>query len=257
MTGERSRIGAGVLGVLVAAIVLTPFLVAALVLVATLDDAEADAVRSMARAPAGCETELTATRSGTFYVYLELRGQVGPTDGDCSPTIRTFESEVERPVVTIALWEDGRDVTLESRSGITYDVAGWKGQLVRVFRLDEPGTLRMRVTSEHDVAVAVGRDVDAVTTSRLRALAYLALGGAVIGAGAGLGTGLAVRARRRGSNDQHGAGGPPTFVPPGHWPTRPPLAGPGERPPGGPPPVPPPPTSPPIGWGPPTGPRQG
>jgi hypothetical protein len=250
---DQRRRSPWLVGALVASIMLLP-LVVAIYLVASLESVQEDAVRAMARAPAGCETRLELERAGTFYLYVETRGRIDSLEGDCTGRSRLFRSDVARPAVSMTLTRDGREIPLEARSGVDYDVGGFRGEVVQVFEAVQEGTVVLTVQSEHDVVVAVGRDVDQIVRSRLTGALLLATGSVLLAGGAGTAAGWLVhrRNRRDQRSQQPPDGGGPSagqFVAPVGWPSRPVLAPPGG--PAGTPPIAPPLTGPPITWDPP------
>ncbi|MEO7398895.1 MAG: hypothetical protein ABIW84_10050, partial [Ilumatobacteraceae bacterium] len=84
-----------------------------------------DAVKSLQRAPVGCDTEFDFTGTGTFVFYTETKGVIGDIRGDCENTDTDYDSGGERVRVTLTLTDDrGDEVDLDRESGITYDRAG-------------------------------------------------------------------------------------------------------------------------------------
>src|SRR5215213_1892332 len=54
-----------------------------------------DAVESLARAPVGCTTRLDFDKSGTFTVYVETKGTVSVSRGDCPANGDDYERDAD------------------------------------------------------------------------------------------------------------------------------------------------------------------
>jgi hypothetical protein len=184
-TAKRTRLlGAGI-------VVLIVGLLAALGLWISSTQRESDAVRNLARAPIGCDTTLDFEASGEFYIYIESAGQFdGAVSGDCGAEGEYELPDDSLPPVTLSMTApNGDDVALDSDAGVSYDTAGYVGQSVRVFTVNEPGGYQLRVeapgSTEVAFAAAVGRDPsDGVGSMRLGAvlagIGALILGGLLI-----------------------------------------------------------------------------
>lgn len=142
-----------------------------------------DAVKSLQRAPVGCDTEFDFTGTGTFIFYAETKGEIGDLRGDCDNAGTDYEFDGEPDVDLVLSDEDGEEVDLDRGDGASYDAAGFTGSQVASFELDEPGTYTLSVISDDDdFAIAVGRnpkdDADGLKTIAIIVLAA----GVVLGA---------------------------------------------------------------------------
>lgn len=172
-----------------------------------------EAVQNLQRAPVGCDTEFDFTGTGTFVFYTETKGSIGEIRGDCENTDNDYDSSDDgRRQVTLTLVdEDGNDIDLDRRSGISYNAGGYIGEAVRSVVIDEPGDYTLSVESDDDeFAIAVGRnpkkDADSLKTI------------GIIVAGAGLVVGLALillGLRRKRAPSAPGAPGDGQFAPAG------------------------------------------
>jgi len=142
-----------------------------------------EAVKNLQRAPVGCDTEFNFTGTGTFVFYAETKGSVGEIRGDCENTDTDYDHGDDSVRVTLTLVdEDGDEVDLDRRSGVTYDAGGFKGTAVRSVALDRAGDYTLSVESDDsDFTIAVGRnpkeDADSLkTTAIIVAAAGLVLG---------------------------------------------------------------------------------
>lgn len=180
-TAKRTGLlGAGI-------VVLIVGLLAALGLWISSTQRESDAVRNLARAPIGCDTLLDFDAGGEFYIYIESAGQFdGTVSGNCGAEGEYEITGDSLPPVTLSLTApNGDDVALDSNAGVSYEAAGYVGQSVRAFTVEEPGGYKLRVeapgSNEVAFAAAVGRDPsDGVASMRLGAV-FAALAGLIIG----------------------------------------------------------------------------
>ncbi len=180
-TAKRTGLlGAGI-------VVLIVGLLAALGLWISSTQRESDAVRNLARAPIGCDTMLDFEASGEFYIYIESAGRFdGAVSGDCGAEGEYDLPSDSLPPVTLSMTApNGDDVALDSDAGVSYDTAGYVGQSVRVFTVNEPGGYQLRVeapgSTEVAFAAAVGRDPsEGVGSMRLGAV-LTAIGALIIG----------------------------------------------------------------------------
>lgn len=159
-----------------------------------------DAIRDLARAPVGCDTTLSFSDTGTFYVFIEHLGRLEEIDGDCDTTTDEYSRDPEdEPVVTITLvGEDGDQIELDRLDEeFTYSLDdSFAGTATRQFEIETTGDYVMTVESSDgdDFVVAVGRDpADLSNTMRIAALAS-GVAGVVLGGGLVL---LGVRRGRR------------------------------------------------------------
>lgn len=219
--------GARLAGVATGLAVFVPTVLGGAVLANSASSARDDAVRGLARVPAGCEAVLRIDEPGRQHVYLEQSGALGPLPGDCHGRDRLFAAGVAEPGVRLSLTSAGEELTLSRRSADGYDAAGQVGRLVRTFDVSEAGEYRLAVRSEHDVVVAVGVDVQAAYDARWRSGEVLAIAGAISALVAGFGVGglVHLRARRRTAGEVLALPPPvyPPFAPPAVPPEHPPL----------------------------------
>ena len=136
-----------------------------------------DAIRDLARAPVGCDTTLSFSDTGTFYVFIEHLGRLEEIDGDCDTTTDEYSRDPEdEPVVTITLVdEDGNQIELDRLDEeFTYSLDdSFAGTATRQFEIETTGDYVMTVESSDgdDFVVAVGRDpADLSDTMRIAAL---------------------------------------------------------------------------------------
>ncbi len=154
-----------------------------------------DAVKKLARAPAGCTTTLDFEKTGTFIVYVETKGEVGDVAGDCAGNGTSYERDAgDLPDVSLRLVDpDDDEVDLDDREGVAYDAAGFRGESIHSVRIDTTGRYRLTVSSEDtDFAIAVGKDPEGDSAT----MKSLGLGVAVAGLVAG--AVLMLLGRRRG-----------------------------------------------------------
>lgn len=135
-----------------------------------------DGVSKLARGPANCVTDLRVESDGTYYFYLETKGELGDVGGDCGEEGDTYEAdEGERARIRLADRDD-EPVRLHRASGASYDTDGYRGELVQTADL-EAGRYALTVTSDGNVVVAVGqRNVDDLKPSPLWPVLCAAVG---------------------------------------------------------------------------------
>ncbi|MCU1396465.1 MAG: hypothetical protein JWM34_4893 [Ilumatobacteraceae bacterium] len=118
-----------------------------------------DAVKSLQRAPVGCDTEFDFTGTGKFIFYAETTGKVGDLRGDCDNTGTSYHHDGKVTVDLAMTNADGDDVKLDRATGASYDKAGFVGSEVRAVTIDKPGRYTLTVQSDDtDFAIAVGRN---------------------------------------------------------------------------------------------------
>ncbi len=220
MTDSRRRIPviAGVAVLLVA-------LVGAGLLWFSADERHEDAVRDLARAPAGCETTLEIADGGTYHLYLETAGRLGELPGGCVAAPGEFElprgSEPQAEVELTA--PDGTTIPVVASDGIAYDVGGFRGVEVGEVTVEQAGSYVLGVgPPEGGFAIAVGGDPDDGTDL----LRGAAVGTIVVGL---LVAGILflVAARRPPAPTSARPVPPPSPHAPSPWPSGPPLRAPG------------------------------
>jgi hypothetical protein len=139
------------------------------------------AVDGLARAPVGCETTLTFTGTGNFWIYVETRGEASAGgEGSCALPPSWDVSSADAPEVELTLTDsDGGGVALEPGDSLDYDVGSAEGTSVATFELSAPGDYLLRVRSaETGFAVAVGRDPNDAGT--VLAVAGVAVAGVAV-----------------------------------------------------------------------------
>jgi hypothetical protein len=171
------------------------------------------AVDSLARAPVGCTTRLDFDKPGTFTVYVETKGTVDISRGDCPANGEDYARESEDlPSVELVLTPEDSDneIDFEDDDSKSYDAGGAAGQSISSFDIEEAGQYNLTVTSDDeqgDFAIAVGKNPeDAADTLKL--ISYI-----VIGAGVVLGALLIVLGLRRTPPPSSGVGAPITHYP--------------------------------------------
>lgn len=142
-----------------------------------------DAVKSLQRAPVGCDTEFNFTGTGTFIIYAETKGTVGTLRGDCENTDASYDHGTGRISVDLTLTNsNGDDVKLGRASGASYDKAGFVGTEVRELTIDTAGTYTLSVVSDDsDFTIAVGRNPKDDFDSMQKIAIGAAIAGVVIG----------------------------------------------------------------------------
>jgi hypothetical protein len=146
-----------------------------------------DAIRDLARAPVGCDTTLSFSDTGTFYVYIEHLGTLERLDGDCETPDEYSRDADDQPTVEIVLRDgDNEDVDLDRLDEeFTYSLDdSFAGTATRQLEIESTGDYVVTVDSdEEDFVVAIGRDTrDAGTAMRLAAIAS-GVAGIVLGLG--------------------------------------------------------------------------
>ncbi|MEL6891514.1 MAG: hypothetical protein AAFP84_07960 [Actinomycetota bacterium] len=194
-------------------------LLAAVLLWFLADARHDDAVRSLARAPVGCDTTLDFAEPGEYLVFVETRGEIPTVRGDCEleggfdlAGGQAGDGAGQRvPSVELTVVDpDGETVPVVSRRDReSYDRAGSVGVSAARITISEAGdhVIRVESSSTSAFAVAIGADpAEGVGALRLAALAAAVLG-LLVGAAIAV-----VRVR----------GDAPPPPPPGNWP---PVAG--------------------------------
>jgi len=183
MATKRTGRGTVLFGLLV----LLAGLAGAVVLYVLSEQRHDDAIRDLARAPVGCDTTLSFSDTGTFYVYIEHLGRLDALDGDCEIPDDDYSRDADdEPRVTIALTDgDGNQIELD-RLGeeFTYSLDdSFAGTATRQIEIESTGDYVVTVESPDgdDFVVAVGRDpADVADMMRIGALAS-AIAGVVLG----------------------------------------------------------------------------
>ncbi len=183
MANQRTGRGTVLFGLLV----LLAGLTGAVVLYLVSQQRTDDAIRDLARAPVGCDTTLSFSDTGTFYVYIEHLGTLERLDGDCETPNEYSRDADDQPTVEIVVRdEDDQDLDLDRLDDeFTYALGDeFAGTATRQLEIESTGEYVMTVDSdEEDFVVAVGRDpADAATTMRLGAIAS-GVAGIVLGLG--------------------------------------------------------------------------
>jgi hypothetical protein len=192
----NKRVGRGT--VLFGLFVLLAGLVGAVVLYLQSQQRTDDAIRDLARAPVGCDTTLSFSDTGTFYVYIEHLGTLERLDGDCETPDEYSRDADDPPTVEIAVRDgDDQEIDLDRLDEeFTYALDdSFAGTATRQLEIESTGDYVVTVDSdEEDFVVAVGRDPgDAGTTMLMGAIAS-GVAGIVLGIGLVL---VGVRRARR------------------------------------------------------------
>jgi hypothetical protein len=245
-TGRRGALLVGLL-------VLVAGLAGAVVLYLVSERRRDDAIRDLARAPVGCDTTLSFTDTGTFFVFVEHLGVLESISGDCDAPGEYSRDPDDEPRLTVTVTAaDGDTLELDRlEHEFTYRLGSeFAGTARRRLEIESAGDHVVTVDSEdRDFVVAVGRDPRRAGRSALIGALAAGIGGLVLGGGLLL-YGVS---RRRGPATRPA----PLPSPPG-WPLGPPPSGPPLlephllRPPVVPPPAEPPLLAPPTVLAPPT-----
>lgn len=158
--------------------------VAGVVLYAMSGSRAEDAVRKLARAPAGCTTTLDFEKTGTFIVYVETKGEVGDVAGDCPGNGASYERDADDlPDVELRLVDpDDAEIDLDDRDGVSYDAGGFRGTSIHSVRIEQSGRHRLTVTSDDtDFAIAIGKDPEGDASSMKTLGIGVAVAGLVVG----------------------------------------------------------------------------
>jgi hypothetical protein len=145
-----------------------------------------DAIRDLARAPVGCDTTLSFSDTGTFYVFIEHLGSLDALDGDCETPEEYSRDPEDEPRVTITLTDgDGNEIELD-RVGdeFTYSLDdSFAGTATRQVEIESTGDYVVTVESPDgdDFVVAIGRDPAAVANTMLVGALASAIAGIVLG----------------------------------------------------------------------------
>jgi hypothetical protein len=183
-----------------------------------------DAVRSLARAPVGCDTTLEFSATGTFVVFVETSGRIDQVDGGCDAPTTYDRRGAGVPDVMIELrGPTSQDVPVRPADVGDYDIEGFVGASTGEIEIDVAGRYVVRVSSTaDDFAVAIGRDPESAARPLWIGAALIIMAGLVGG------TSLVVVGIARGRRDETPANDslppPPAFVPGGEIPSAPPLA---------------------------------
>jgi len=121
-----------------------------------------DNIAGFARAPVGCDTTLSFSRTGDFILYVETTGQLDVVRGDCDAS-GVYERTDDPPAVQLVLrGPSGEVVELESSTGLDYDTGEFVGNSQRRVQIESAGDHILTVGSAEgaEFAVAIGRDPD-------------------------------------------------------------------------------------------------
>ena len=216
-----------------------------------------DTIKDLARAPVGCDTTLSFTDTGTFFLYVEHLGRLDTLDGDCETPDEYSRDPGDAPQVTITLTDSsGNEVDLDRLDDeFTYSFDdSFAGTARRRVEIESTGDYVVTVESDDgdDFVVAIGRKpAEAANPMRLGSLAA-GVGGVVLGLGVVV-AGLRRTRRNKRARSAYAAqpvwpvGAPPPAAPPmlqppptrprpapqspGQWsaaPAGPPMAPPGQ-----------------------------
>lgn len=118
-------------------------------------------VEGFARAPVGCTTKLDFDTGDTFTLFVETKGRVADTGGNCAGSGASYSrGDDDPPRVELTLVNDGDgQVTLGDANDYSYDTGDFVGTSFATADIPGPGTYRLTVVSEDtDFAIAIGRD---------------------------------------------------------------------------------------------------
>lgn len=143
------------------AIIVVGF-VAAVVLWMTGSSVRDERITSLAPAPPGCRTTLDFDQTGTYYLFVEVKGDVGHIPGQCDGVEGTFEVSGDPDPSLRMLDIEGNDVALDEVNGPAYNGAGGSGRAVQRFDIESAGQYTLEVDSpDSDFVVRVGHDPNA------------------------------------------------------------------------------------------------
>lgn len=142
-----------------------------------------DAVKSLQRAPVGCDTEFNFSGTGTFIFYAESKGKIGDLRGDCVNTGTDYSHGAGRIRVDLTLTDSNGDpVDLARAGGASYDKGGYVGSEIRSLDIKKPGRYTLSVQSDDsDFAIAVGRNPKKDAESMQKIAIIAAAAGVVLG----------------------------------------------------------------------------
>ena len=155
-------------------------LVAGVALAVVAAAVQSQTVEGFARAPVGCTTTLEFDTSDTFTLFVETKGRVADTGGDCKGSGTAYDrGDDDPPRVELTLLNDGDgQVTLGDANDYAYDTGDFVGTSFATADITAAGTYRLTVVSaDSDFAIAVGRDPERDST------VYLAAGVTIAGLG--------------------------------------------------------------------------
>ncbi len=177
------------------------------------------AVDGLARGPVGCDTVLDFDDTGKYVVFIETKGSLDVSRGDCAADASVDWAGDELPAANVTLSNpDGDAVEITSDDGIDYDAGGSQGSSIGTVTIEQAGDHLLRVESDDEgFYVSIGHNPnDGVALMRIGALALLV-------AGIVVGVALIMTGRRRGDTTAPApaAAWVPTAAAPG-WPQSPP-----------------------------------
>ena len=177
------------------------------------------AVDGLARGPVGCDTVLDFDDTGDYVVFIETKGSLDVSRGDCAADASVDWAGDELPAANVTLSNpDGDAVEITSDDGIDYDAGGSQGSSIGTVTIEQAGDHLLRVESDDEgFYVSIGHNPnDGVALMRVGALALLV-------AGIVVGVALIMTGRRRGDTTAPApaAAWVPTVAAPG-WPQSPP-----------------------------------
>lgn len=121
-----------------------------------------DAVRSLVRAPAGCDTAIRFDRAATVDVWIETRGTLAEVPGSCAAASPYDHGSAAVPqvLVTVVDVDDGATLRLQRTTTEGYDRAGFRGSRFRTLDVTAGRSVVVRVEAPaaDQIVVAFGPD---------------------------------------------------------------------------------------------------
>src|SRR4051794_40207165 len=109
-------------------------------------DARLDAaVDGLARGPVGCDTVLDFDETGEYVVFIETKGSIGDSRGDCNADTTVDWTGDQLPSATVTLSDpDGDELDITQDDGIDYDTGGSKGSSIGTVTIAQAGDHLLR-----------------------------------------------------------------------------------------------------------------
>jgi len=159
-------------------------LVAAVVLAAVGSVRSDLAIEGFARAPSGCETEITFDRAGVFVLFIETSSRL-PDGGRCGP-VGVVDARADAGLqlqVTLVDPTDSTTLRLGRVEAIGYDTEPFRGRSFRQVSIERPVSVIAIVEGppESSLVLAIGRDPSGFSTVPLIAALIAGVAGVLGG----------------------------------------------------------------------------
>ena len=115
-------------------------------------------IADLVRTPNGCESTVSISAAGRYYMYVETKGAIGNI-GPCNSKARSYEF-ASAPQVEVTLRTSSGDVVdLRPNDSIEYDAPDFAGRSIVTFVISEPGSFVVNMQSaQTDAVIAIGRN---------------------------------------------------------------------------------------------------